>query len=53
MARQITLLALSTAIIATSTASSEPRNTGPEKASVAAASCDEFLPAQKQTRASI
>jgi hypothetical protein len=47
MARQIILLALSTAIIA-SPARSEPRSTGLEKASVAAASCDEFLPARKQ-----
>src|SRR5215470_13629261 len=48
MARRFILLALSAAIIATSAASSEPRNTGPEKASVSAAPCDEFLPARKQ-----
>jgi Alpha/beta hydrolase domain len=48
MARQIILFALLTAIIATSPASSEPRSTGPEKASVPAVSCDDFLPAPKQ-----
>src|SRR5262245_53876241 len=42
MARQIILLALSTAIIATSPASAQPRSTAP------AASCDEFLPARRQ-----
>src|SRR5262249_11683271 len=42
MPRQIILLALSTAIIATSPAGAQPRSTPP------AASCDEFLPARKQ-----
>src|SRR5882724_1406871 len=42
MARQIILLALSTAIIATSPASAQPRS------NAAAAFCDEFLPARKQ-----
>src|SRR4051812_44661978 len=48
MARQMILLALSAAIVATTPASSEPRNSGPEKATVPAASCDEFLSARKQ-----
>jgi hypothetical protein len=48
MARQMILLALFTALTTISPASSEPRGTGPEKASVPAASCNEFLPARKQ-----
>jgi len=48
MAREIILLVLSTAVIATSPASSEPRNTGPEKAGVPATSCNESLPTQRQ-----
>src|SRR5947209_14476218 len=47
MARE-TLLVLSAAIIAASPVSAEPRSTAPEKASVPAASCYEFLPSRKQ-----
>jgi hypothetical protein len=49
MARQIILLAVSSAIIAISPAGAQPRSTGPEKKeSAPLASCDEFLPARSR-----